>query len=109
MFLRKLTVMLLPLAGLAAVISLRGWLTGLGFWGDALLGLVCGVCLALLPKVAGARRGRIPFARQLLVPAGLLIALLIVRAAGVPEPADPVLPAAGAALACALLVTGIAG
>lgn len=109
MFLRKFTVIVLPPAVLAALLSLRGWLMGLGFWGAAALGLACGACIALLPKAAGARRGRIPFARQLLVPAAMLIALLIIRSLSPQAAADTALPLAGAALAGALLVTGAAG
>ncbi|MBR4459447.1 MAG: hypothetical protein IKS31_10870 [Clostridia bacterium] len=120
MFLRKLTVIVLPLAGLAAVLHLRAWLVSLGFWGEAAAGLLCGVCLALLPRAAGAKRRRyMPFARQLLVPAVLLLALIVtqsmaIRGVHTPLPAslaapDTAMLAAESALAGALLVTGLGG
>lgn len=119
MFLRKLTVILLPLAALSALLGLRSGLIAWGVWGEILAGLLCGACLALLPRVAGARGGRVPFRRQLLVPAGLLLVLLFTQALAV-HGVHTLLPASLAApdaamltgeavLAGAALVTGLAG
>jgi len=72
MFLRKLTVMIVPLLLAAGVCALLPLLGGLGFFSWALLGLVLGIALALLLPVSGASRIREPFAGLLWVPALLL-------------------------------------
>ena len=115
MFLRKVTVILLPLLGLAALLQLRGLLPETSFWGHAALGLGCGACLGLLPRLAGGR-ARAPFSRQLLVPALLLLALIVtqsfaVRGVHTLLPAflaapDSVQLAAEAVLCGALLASG---
>ena len=79
MFLRKLTVIILPLALVWGALALAGLLRPLGAWGAAGFGVVFGAALSLLPIVAGGQHGRLPFSRQLLVPAVLLAALLIAQ------------------------------
>ncbi len=79
MFLRKLTVIALPLMALALVLALWGPAQGLGVWGVALLAMLGGAMLSLLPLLAGERRGGIPFRRQLFVPAALLAVLIVTQ------------------------------
>ena len=79
MFLRKLAVIVLPLLGLWALLSLAGPLQGLGIWGEAGFGILGGLGLSLIPLIAGETRGRIPFSRQLWIPAGLLLGLLVLQ------------------------------
>ena len=73
MFLRKLTVIAVPLMLCAIVCALLPFLSGLGFFTWALIGLVLGVALALLLPVSGAGRKKEPFAGLLWVPAILLV------------------------------------
>ncbi len=79
MFLRKLTVIVLPLLALWGLTALSGALGGLGSWGEAGLGILSGLGLALLPMLAGEGRGRLPFGRLLFIPAGLLLILMIMQ------------------------------
>ena len=72
MFLRKLTVLVVPLLLAAALCLLFPVMDGLGFWSNVLKGLLLGVGLALLLPVSGAGRKREPFAGLLWVPAVLL-------------------------------------
>jgi len=76
-FLRKLTVLVVPLLLLAAVCLLLPLLTPLGFAGAALKGLLAGTALALLLPLSGASRRREPFAGLLWLPALLTLALLV--------------------------------
>ena len=77
MFLRKLTVMIVPLLLAWGVCALLPLLGGLGFFSWALLGIVLGIALALLLPVSGAARKKEPFAGLLWIPA-LLLALTVV-------------------------------
>ncbi|MBR5345306.1 MAG: hypothetical protein IK127_05725 [Clostridia bacterium] len=84
MFLRKLTVIVLPIVILWALISLADALqsaaSGNSYnWLMAGFAVICGLILSLAPMIAGERRSRLPFTRQLWVPAGILLALLIVQ------------------------------
>ena len=72
MFLRKLTVIAVPLMLCAIVCALLPFLSGLGFFTWALSGLVLGVALALLLPVSGAGRKKEPFAGLLWAPTALL-------------------------------------
>ena len=77
MFLRKLTVILLPLGLLLLLCLLTPVLSSLGaFWGSLLLGALLGVALGLLLPLAGATRLREPFAWLLWIPAALILAVL---------------------------------
>ena len=83
MFLRKLVVIVFPLALAAVLCVLPGLTAPVGYWANILLGLPLGAGLALLPRVAGAARKRMPFSRLLWVPAVLLLALLVLSLTGV--------------------------
>ena len=76
MFLRKLTVIVVPLMLAWIVCALLPLLGGLGFFSWVLLGVVLGVALAILLPVSGAARKREPFAGLLWIPA-LLLALTV--------------------------------
>ena len=78
MFLRKLTVLLVPL-GMLLVLCLLIPLFGSmdKFWGPLLLGVVLGVLLALLLPLAGATKLREPFAWLLWVPAAVILLILV--------------------------------
>ena len=78
-FLRKLTVMVLPLLLLAGLNFLLPYadLLKLGLFTDAFRGLILGIVLALLLPLSGAGRRREPFAGLLWLPT-LLIAGVIV-------------------------------
>ncbi len=77
MFLRKLTVMVVPLA-LAWVLSLvLPLMSSWGFWSNAAKGVVLGAGLALLLPLSGATRRREPFAVLLWVPTVLLTATVV--------------------------------
>ena len=76
MFLRKLTVMVLPLLMTAGVCLLLQLLNGLGFFSWALGGLILGAVLALLLPLSGATSRKEPFASLLWVP--LLVLILVV-------------------------------
>ena len=78
MFLRKLTVMLVPLVMLLLLclfIPLFGSMDA--FFGSLLLGIVLGVMLALLLPLAGATRLREPFAWLLWIPAAVILLILL--------------------------------
>ena len=78
MFLRKLIVIVLPLALLLALGLLTPLLVSLGaFWGSLLLGAILGTALSLLLPLAGATRLREPFAWLLWIPAALILAVLL--------------------------------
>lgn len=78
MFLRKLTVLLVPLAMLL-VLCLLVPLFGSMDWflGSLLLGAVLGVLLALLLPLAGATKLREPFAWLLWIPAAVVLLVLL--------------------------------
>ena len=67
MFLRKLTVIVVPLALGWALCVLFPLLSGLGFWSNVLKGLLLGAGLALLLPLSGAGRKKEPFAGLLLM------------------------------------------
>ncbi len=78
MFLRKLTVIVLPLAMMLGLCLLIPLFSSLGsFFGSLLLGLLLGVLLALLLPLAGATRLREPFAWMLWIPAALILLILL--------------------------------
>ena len=77
MFLRKLTVLVVPLLLAWGVCALLPLLGGLGFFSWVLLGIVLGIALALLLPVSGAARKKEPFAGLLWVPA-LVLALTVI-------------------------------
>ena len=78
MFLRKLTVILLPLGMLLLLCLLVPLLSSLSwFFGGLLLGVVMGVLLALLLPLAGATRLREPFAWLLWIPAAVILLVLL--------------------------------
>ena len=78
MFLRKLTVITLPLGMLLLICLLMPLFSMLGaFFGSLILGAVLGVALSLLLPLAGATRMREPFAHLLWIPAVLLLCILI--------------------------------
>jgi len=78
MFLRKLTVIAVPLGLLLALCLLMPLFSGMGpFFGNLLLGALLGVALGLLLPLAGATRLREPFAYLLWVPAALVLVILL--------------------------------
>ena len=78
MFLRKLTVLLLPLGMLLVLCLLVPLLSSMSFFaGSLLLGAVLGVLLALLLPLSGATRMREPFAWLLFVPALVILLVLL--------------------------------
>lgn len=77
MFLRKLTVMFLPLLLVALVCLVLPLISGLGFWNNVLKGVLLGISLALLLPLAGASKRREPFAGLLWIPALLLSGVVI--------------------------------
>lgn len=78
MFLRKLTVLLVPLAMLLALCLLIPLFASMDrFFGPLLLGAVLGVQLALLLPLAGATRLREPFAWLLWIPAAVILLILL--------------------------------
>ena len=78
MFLRKLTVLLVPL-GMLLVLCLLVPLFGAmdSFFGPLLLGAVLGALLALLLPLAGATRMREPFAWLMWMPAAVILLILL--------------------------------
>ncbi|MBQ2461481.1 MAG: hypothetical protein II504_03485, partial [Clostridia bacterium] len=64
MFLRKLTVIVLPLLLLLALIFLLPYVDrlNLGLFTEGVRGLSLGIALAMLLPLSGARRHRAPFA-----------------------------------------------
>ena len=78
MFLRKLTVIVLPLGMLLLICLLLSPLSELGpFFGSLALGVLLGTALSLLLPLAGATRLREPFAHLLWIPAALTLAVLL--------------------------------
>ena len=78
MFLRKLTVIVVPLFMLVLVCLLVPVFSSMSlFLGSLLLGALLGVLLALLLPLAGATRIREPFAWLLIVPAGVVLLVLL--------------------------------
>lgn len=78
MFLRKLTVLLLPLVMLLALCLLAQLFFSMNaFFGSLLLGALLGVLLALLLPLAGATRLREPFAWLLWIPAAVILLVLL--------------------------------
>ena len=78
MFLRKGTVILLPLGLLGIIALLLPLLAGMDvFFGSLLLGIALGVSLSLLLPLAGATRLREPFAWLLWVPAAVVLLILL--------------------------------
>ena len=78
MFLRKLTVILVPLAMLVLLCVLMSVLFSFSwFFGGLLIGLLLGASLGLLLPLAGATRLREPFAWLLVFPAALILLILL--------------------------------
>ena len=78
MFLRKLTVILVPLGMLLLLCLLLPLFSSLGsFFASLILGIGLGVLLALLLPLAGATRLREPFAWLLIFPAVLILLILL--------------------------------
>ena len=78
MFLRKLTVILLPLGLLGAIVLLIPFFSGMnGFFGNMCLGITLGIALSLLLPLAGATRLREPFAWLLWIPAAAVLLVLL--------------------------------
>ncbi len=78
MFLRKLTVLLLPLCMLLFLCLLTPLLASLDpFFGSLLLGLILGCLLGLLLPLSGATRLREPFAWLLWIPAAVILLVLL--------------------------------
>ena len=78
MFLRKLTVILVPLCMLLALCLLLPLLFSLDwFFGGFFIGLLLGVLLSLLLPLAGATRLREPFAWLLWIPAAVILLILL--------------------------------
>ena len=78
MFLRKLTVLLVPLGMLLLLCLLLPLFSSLGsFFASLVLGLFLGILLALLLPLAGATRLREPFAWLLVFPAALILLILL--------------------------------
>ena len=78
MFLRKLTVLLVPLGMLLLHCLLLPMFSSLGsFFASLILGIFLGVLLSLLLPLAGATRLREPFAWLLIFPAALVLLILL--------------------------------
>ena len=78
MFLRKLTVILVPLGMLLLVCLLVPVFSAMSlFAGSLLLGALIGALLALLLPLAGATRLREPFAWLLFIPAAVVILVML--------------------------------
>ena len=79
MFLRKLTVLLVPMGMLLFLCLLIQYLFSSmdPFFGPLLLGAVLGVMLSLLLPLAGATRLREPFAWLLWIPAAVILLILL--------------------------------
>ena len=78
MFLRKLTVLLVPLGMLLLLSLLLPVFSSLGsFFSSLLLGAVLGTMLALLLPLAGATKLREPFAWLLWIPAAVVLLILL--------------------------------
>ena len=78
MFLRKLTVIMVPLCMLILLCMLMPLLFSLDwFFGGLLIGMLLGALLSLLLPLAGATRYREPFAWLLWIPAAALLLVLL--------------------------------
>ncbi len=78
MFLRKLTVLLVPLAMLMVLCLLAPLFYAMSpYFGSLLQGALLGVLLALLLPLSGATRLREPFAWLLWVPAAVILLILL--------------------------------
>ena len=78
MFLRKLTVIVLPLGMVLGLCLLMPVFSALGaFFGSLALGGCLGVLLGLLLPLAGATRLREPFAHLMWIPAAVILLLLV--------------------------------
>ena len=79
MFLRKLTVLLVPLGMLLLLcLLIQLWFSSMdAFFGSLLLGAVLGTMLALLLPLAGATHMREPFAWLLWIPAAVILLVLL--------------------------------
>ena len=78
MFLRKLTVIMVPLCMLVLLCLLMPLLFSLDwFFGGLLIGLLLGTLLSLLLPLAGATRLREPFAWLLWIPAAVILLILL--------------------------------
>lgn len=77
MFLRKLCVVVLPLAMTALLCFLFPLLSGIPFWTEVFKGLALGVCLALMLPLCGALKKREPFAGLLWAPLTTLIVVVL--------------------------------
>ena len=78
MFLRKITVILVPLGLLVLLCLLSPLLFSMHwYWGSLLWGTLIGVMLGLLLPLAGATRLREPFAWLLWIPAALILLVLL--------------------------------
>ena len=78
MFLRKITVILVPLGMLVLLCLLSPLLFSMHwYWGSLLWGTLIGVMLGLLLPLAGATRLREPFAWLLWIPAALILLVLL--------------------------------
>ncbi len=78
MFLRKLTVIMVPLCMLVLLCLLMPLLFSLNwFFGGLFIGLLLGALLSLLLPLAGATRLREPFAWLLWVPAAVILLVLL--------------------------------
>ena len=78
MFLRKLTVILVPLFMLALLCLVTPLFFSLNwFFGGLLIGLLLGTLLSLLLPLSGATRMREPFAWLLWIPAAVILLVLL--------------------------------
>jgi len=77
MFLRKLTVILVPLALALGIGLLLPLLASDAFFGNLFFGILLGTALALLLPLAGATRLREPFAWLMWIPAAVLLGVLL--------------------------------
>lgn len=77
MFLRKLTVILVPLALVLGIGLLLPLLASGAFFGNLFFGMLLGAALALLLPLAGATRLREPFAWLMWIPAAVLLGVLL--------------------------------
>ena len=78
MFLRKLTVLLVPLGMLLVMCLLAPLFYSMSpYFGSLLQGALLGVLLALLLPLAGATKMREPFAWLLWIPAAVILLILL--------------------------------
>lgn len=83
MFLRKLTVILVPLAMLLCLCLILPFLVRWNwFFGGLSVGILLGVLLALLLPLAGATKFREPFAWLLFIPATVILLVLLYQYLG---------------------------